>query len=225
MPGFSTSFTPPDPVSGLEVAADLEASAIRLSWDTTAIAEVDFGGYRVYRSTDGVNYTELVLLPGVNDVEYDDYEAPLNEALRYRVTQSNLDFESAPVEATVSLDSQAWWVVRPDNESLTFAITKIRAAPLTRPKVQDLYTPIGRPTRLAVGDVALTEEGAVTFLVMPDDEGKIALLHGIQEQMEGSILLKAPDGVVHRVQFGDMTRSFTNIPGLFEVTLPFFGAG
>lgn len=225
MPTFFTSFMPPSAVSGLTVEADIVASAVRLSWDVTAIADVDFGGYRVYRSTDGVTYTEIALLGNTTDVEYDDFSAPLNVALFYRVTQSNLDFESDPVEATVMLESLAWWVVTPGDTSLTFAVTRVRGAVLRSPKVQDEFSPVGRTTRLVVGDVVQTEEGDLRFLVMPDQPEMVALLKAIQARMEGTVTLKSPDGGVHQVQFRDMTRSFTNVNGMQEISIPFVGAG
>lgn len=226
MPTFSTSFVPPSPPSGLELSADLDASAMRLVWDASAVAQVDFGGFRVYRSLDnGLTFTLLALLPLVTDVSYDDFEAPLNTVILYRLTQSNLDFESDPVDASADLTSSAWWVVTPDDPTLTFPIPKVRAATMTSPKVQDIFAPIGRPTRVAVGDVVQTEEGQLSFLVMPDNAGMIALLRAIQARMEGAIILKAPDGVIHRVQYGDMTRAFTRIEGLQEVTIPFTGVG
>lgn len=222
MPDFVTTFTPPDPVEGLTIEADLVESVVRVSWDPTIIAEVDFGGYRVYRDT-GDGFVLLELLTGVNDVAFSDYTAPLNTSLAYRVTQSNLDFESEGADGTVSLDTSAWWAVTPGDPSLTFAITKIRGATLTSPKVQELFSPIGRPTRIAVGDVVQTEEGELSFLAMPDNPGMIGLLKRVQAKMDGSLLLKAPDGVVHEVQYGSITRSFTNVPGLQELTLPFAG--
>lgn len=225
MPTFTTEFTPPPEPSGLVIEADLEASAIRLSWDPTTILEADFDGYRVYRSEDGVTWELLATLTGVNDVSYDDFEAALNKVLSYRVTQSNVDFESAPAEGSAELVSRTWWAVTPDDGSLTFPIPKVRGASMTSPKVQEVYSPIGRPTRIVVGDVVQTEEGELSFLVMPDQPGQVALLKRLQARMDGVLILKAPDGVVHRVQYGDMTRSFTRVEGLQEVTIPFIGAG
>lgn len=224
MPTFETDFAPPTAVTGLTIEASIVESVVRISWDPTAIAEVDFGGYRVYRSLDsGATFELLALLPGVNDVEYEDFAAPLNVVMVYRVTQSNLDFESDPVEGSVELASLQWWVVSPGDESLTFAIPKVRAASLTSPKVQEVFSPIGRPTRVVVGDVVQTEEGSLSFLAMPDNPGMVALLKRIQAQMEGAITLKSPDGVVHSVQFASMTRTYTTVPGMQEITIPFTG--
>lgn len=226
MPTFSTDFAPPPAVGNLELTAELEFSRVILSWDVSPTPEVDFGGYRVYRSLDnGVTFVLLTTITDINTVTYTDYEAPLNVSLLYRVTQANLDFESDPADAATELESRMWWVVTPDDSDLTFAIPKITSASLTSPKVQEFYSPIGRPTRLAVGDVVLTEEGQLGFLVMPDNPGMIALLKRVQARMDGGILLKAPDGGVHMVQYGDMSRAFTNIPGLQEVSIPFTGVG
>lgn len=226
MPEFSTSFTPPDPVEGLTIEAILDESRVTLAWDATLIADVDFGGYRVYRSLDsGASWTLLTLLTGTTDVTYDDFEAPLNVDLLYRVTQSNLDFESDPVEAATVLASLYWWAVTPSSPSLTFAITRVRSAQLTSPKLQEIYSPIGRETRVAVGEVVQTESGALTFIVMPDNPGAVALLKAVQARMDGYLILKAPDGVVHHVQYGDVSRNFTQVPGMQEITLPFTGVG
>lgn len=224
MPTFSTSFTPPAAVTNLELEVDLPASAMRLSWDPSLLG-VDFAGYRVYRSTDGTNFTLLAFIADDADAHYDDFTAPLNSQTTYRVTQANPDFESDPAEASGTLESLAWWVVAPDDESLTFAVEKVRAASLSSSKVQEVYVPIGRSTRIVVGDTLLTEEGSLSFIAMPDNPGMIALLKRIQARMDGTILLKAPDGVNHDVQFGDMSRSYTSIPGLQEITIPFVGAG
>lgn len=224
MPTFTTSFAPPPAVSGLAIEADLDFSRVVLTWDVSPTADVDFGGYRVYRSLDnGVTFTLLTLIAEKTSVTYSDYEAPLNTSLLYRVTQANLDFESDPVDAATDMTSLQWWVVVPDDSSLTFPIPKVTSASLTSPKVQEFYSPIGRPTRVAVGDVVLTEEGQLSFIVMPDNTGMIALLKRVQARMDGGILLKSPDGTVHTVQYGDMSRNFTNITGLQEVSIPFTG--
>jgi hypothetical protein len=225
MPTFTTSFTPPPPVSGLTLEADIEASAVKLTWDASGVAQVDFGGFRVYRSRDGgASFELLALLPLVDDVAYDDYAAPLNVPLTYRLTQSNLDFESDPVEASTELDSTAWHIVVPGDLSLTFPLTKLRGADLTARKVQDVFEPIGRPGKLVIGDVVQAEDGELSFLVMPDEPGKLELVRRVQARMEGGVTLKATDGSVWEVQYGDMKRTFT-AAGVQELSLTFVGVG
>ncbi|MBA3403960.1 MAG: hypothetical protein H0U13_04605 [Gemmatimonadaceae bacterium] len=224
MPTFQTIFVPPSLPSGLELDADLDLSRVRLTWDASAIAQIDFAGFRIYRSLDnGLTFSLLTVLTLVTDVSYDDFEAPLNLPILYKLTQSNIDFESGPIDGSASLDSLMWWVVVPNDTTLTFPIAKVRGAQMTSPKTQDIFSPIGRATRIAVGDVVHSETGTLTFLAMPDNPGMIGLLKSIQARMDGGIILKAPDGVTHTVQYGDMTRSFTSIGGLQEVTIPFTG--
>lgn len=224
MPTFSTQFEPPDPVEGLVVEGVLEESLVRLSWSPTVIPAGEFGGYRVYRSLDGgQTYQLLVHQLGVNEVSYEDVYAPLNTQATYRVTQADLDYESAPASAAVTLASLAWWIVTPNDPTMTFPVTGVFGAEMTSPKVQELFSPVGRDTKLAVGDVVQTEDGSLTFRVKPNQPQRVALMKAVQAQMEGFIILKAPDGVVHQVQFGAMTRRFTRIPGLQELSIPFSG--
>lgn len=224
MPTFSTDFAPPPQVSGLEIEADLARSVVTLTWDVTPTAEVDFGGYRVYRSTDGLTFTQVAAMSATTDVSYEDFEAPLGVSLTYRVTQSNLDFESEPAEGSVMLDSRAWWIVVPEDDSMTFPIPKIRGASVMTTKAQDVFRAIGRPASLVVGDVVHTDDGSLSFLVMPDNPSMVSLLKRVMAKMQGTVILKSPDGEIHYVQYGDMSRTYTNIPGMLEVTIPFYGA-
>lgn len=225
MPTFLTDFTPPPAPSGLEIEADVDASSVRLTWDPSAVPQVDFAGFRVYRSIDnGLNFELLAVLPLVGDVSHEDFGAPLNVPLVYRLTQSNLDFESDPVEGTVSLSSPRPQVVVPGDPSNTFSIPKVRALSLTSPKTQDEFRPIGRPGALVVGDVVHAETGSITFLAMPDNLAMVSLMKRIQGRMEGTILLKLTDGSVWPVQYGAMTRVFTDWGGQ-EISIPFTGVG
>src|SRR5687767_14622902 len=184
MPTFTTNFAPPSIPSGLVLDADIDASVVRLSWDPSNVAAVDFAGFRVYRSADGgVTFTLLQVLGGVDEVAYADYLAPLNANLVYRLTQSNIDFESDPAEGTIELPSARWQVVRAGDASLTFDIPKLRAASLTSPKTADEFRPIGRRGALVVGDVVHAEDGEIRFIVMPDNLAMVALLKAVQAQM------------------------------------------
>jgi hypothetical protein len=223
MPTFSTSFTPPPAVAGLNVEADVDASAVLLTWDPTTIAQVDFGGYRVSRSRDnGISWELLAHNTLVNDVDHADYSAPLNIPLLYRVTQSNLDFESEGAEAGVELASLMWWVVVPGDASATFGVPRHQEAALEGRKVQDVFSPLGRRGKVIVGDVVQAEDGQLTFLAMPDNLGVIELLRRVQSRMEGGVTLKATDGSVWQVQYGDIRRSFQK-GGIQELSIPFYG--
>jgi len=223
MPTFTTTFTPPTAPSGFELAADLDLSAVVMTWDASAIAQVDFAGFRVYRSLDGgLTFDLLQILPLVSDVTYSDFEAPLNADLVYRLTQSNLDFESDPVDGSIMLASSQWHIVVPGDADLTFGIPKLRAASLTSPKVDDVFSPLGRPGKMVIGDTVQTEDGEISFIAMPGNLGMVALLKAIQSRMEGGIILKATDGSVWPVQFQSMRRTFTSWAGQ-EISIPFVG--
>ena len=223
MPTFSTDFTPPAALTGLTLEAVLASSAIELSWDPSALDPADFNGYRVRRRI-GSGDTEVIgELSTQSDVTFVDQTAPLNVTLVYSVTQSNLDFESAPAEASGELGSPMWWVVTPDDDELTFAIPHVRGVQLVSAKVAETYSPVGRPGKLVVQDVVQAEDGQLSFQVRPDQPGMMALLRRIQAHVDGDLLLKSPEGDVHRVSIGSISRAYTKLPGLQELTLPFTG--
>lgn len=223
MPSFVTAFTPPAPPSGFVIESDLPASAVHLAWDPSDVPQVDFGGFRVYRSEDGgLSWTLLTVLATTTDTEYDDFEAPLNVSLIYRLTQSNLDFESDAEEGGALLESLAWWVVTPGDASLTFPITRQTGANLTSPKVDEVFSPIGRPTKVAVGDVVQTEGGTLSWRVMPDDTQSIRLWKTAQARMDAPLIMKSTDGTVHRVLFGNISRSFER-SGMQNLNVSFDG--
>lgn len=224
MPLFTTDFVPPDPVTGLAIEADLLASVVRLTWDDTTIPLEDFAGFRVYRRIGEMGAWELYA--ETTSPAHDDFHAPLNRELSYRVTQANMDHESEPVEASVEgLLSQQWWLVDEHDMMLTFPIPKVRAATITSPKVQEVYSPLGRPDKLVIGDVVQDEDGQLSFLMTPDNPSLVAMLRAAQARMEGFVMLKAPDGSMFHTQLGSMTRVFTAVPGLQEITLPFTSGG
>lgn len=222
MPLFSTNFAPP-PALALTLEADLDASAIRLTWPATAIVPEDFGGYRVQRRVENEDWVLLAEYNSPSSTSHTDYAAPLNRTVTYRLTQFSIDVESDPSDASTALLDNRWWVVSPGDASMTFPVPKVRSASLTSPVVQEAFSPIGRPGKLVVGDVVQAEDGQISFLVMPDNPGMLALLRAVQGRMSGELLLKAPDGGVHPSRIGSISRAFTAVPGLQELSLPFTG--
>lgn len=225
MPEFTTLFSPPPAPTGLTLEADLFASVIRLEWNATAIPPEDFAGYTVYRRmgdmTDWEEYAEA------SSPMFEDFHAPLNTDMSYRVTQSSVDYESGPAEASTNgLRDKRWWVVDEHDMMLTFPIPKVRAATIRSPKVMESYSPIGRRSKIAVSDVVQDEEiTELRFLMMPDDPHLAAMIRAAQARTFGYVMIKAPDGSMFHTQLSDMTRSFTAVEGLQEITLSAVSAG
>ncbi len=224
MPFFSTVFNGP-PTLPLTVEVDIDSSAVRLSWPQTALAQSNFFGYHVYRSMDGgATWDELASIPLITTTSYSDFMVPLNQPVIYRLTQANSNVESAPAEGSATLETLQWWVVQPNNESMTFAIPKVTSVTLKRPRASDAFVAVGRSGKIIVGDVVQAEDGQLTFTMMPNRRPLLELLRRAQAREKGGFLLKAPDTTMWYVQFGDVSRSFTSWGGQ-EVTLPFTGIG
>jgi subtilisin family serine protease len=79
----------PTPVPGLDTPTNFTATAvsssrINLAWTDNATAET---GYRIERSTDGVNFTQIAILPA-NNTAYPNQSLPAGTTYHYRVRAS-----------------------------------------------------------------------------------------------------------------------------------------
>ena len=220
MPTFSTTFTPPAPPSALTAFADVPASAIRLDWTSTALGG-DFRNYRVSRSLDaGVTFAVIAVITTEATSQYDDYTAPLDLPLTYRVTVSNLDFESAPAVASSELDVAQWWIVRPGDASLTFRLTYVDDHQKRRSKPQELYRALGRSRPIVVSGDQQGWEGTVRATVPHAYRAMVDRLVAAAALPDEYVLLKSPFGEVFAVQLGDIDVA-RGTAGSQTVTFPF----
>ncbi len=222
MPTFATNFLPPPPPANLEIVGEVAPSRILLTWDATALG-TDFAGYRVYRSLDaGATWTLMLTIGDETAATYSDYEAPLATPLLYQVTVTNLDFESAPTEAGVQLDTEVgWYLVDPlGNTERTFALAYVVSATSTSPLDEDRFAALGRSRVLPIRGEVLGEDLSVTIDAGPDVADDLwRRLKLAQDPSTDYLLLKSPFGEVFRVALGSISRNRGDA-GQQSITVP-----
>ena len=223
MPTFSTSFTPPGPPPDFTLTADTVASRVMLEWGVDgALAAPDFVAYNVYRSTDGgATWVQVASIGVQATTTYDDYEAPLDVPLLYRVTQVSIDFEGDPAEGSTELDIHEWWVVTPGYSEQTFRLHVVDDYDDIVPVEQEEYTALGRRTKIQVQGEVLGTEGSIRVHVGPEHRGlRDLLVRALGRQANEYVLLKTPFGDVWRVRLGSIRRR-RRPAGHSEITFPF----
>ena len=99
MAASATTPAPPPAAPSNLTALATASTQINLTWKDNAATET---GYRVERSSDGVNFT-TVALPGANTVSFTDSTVTAPALLSYRVRAFNSGGDSAAASATVNL--------------------------------------------------------------------------------------------------------------------------
>ena len=211
MPLFTASFVPPPAVGELSISV-VDPAAILVEWTPSTIPPEDFLYYQVSRSIAGGPWVLLATLVNQADTSYTDYAAPIGPDLSYRVTQSNLDEESAPQEAGVTMDECSWWLVTPGAPDASFEVPNVTGLESEWPLQTEEHEPIGRSRKLVETGLLLGEEGTATAYLTPEhDPAVLALLRGAAQGVASEVLLKTPYGEVFAVSVGTIKR--TRRPG------------
>ncbi len=220
MPLFTASFVPPPALAELNVST-VEPAAVLLEWSPSTLPAEDFRYYQVYRSVAGAPYVLLATQVVQAATTYLDYSAPIGVGLGYRVTQSNLDEESAPLEATVAMEECAWWLVTPGAPEASFEVPNVTALESEWPLQSEEHEPIGRSRKLVETGALLGEEGTATaYLERADDPAVLALLRGAAAGTSSEVLFKSPYGEVFAVSVGSIKRT-RKVGGAQEVEFRF----
>jgi hypothetical protein len=219
VPLFSTVFTPPPQLTGLEVNAG-EAASVVLTWDPSTITPGDFVAYNVYRSAGGATFVLLAALPNQSDTTYTDHAAPIGVGLTYRVTQVSLDDESAPAEGSIELDQCEWWLVTPGAATASFELPNVTEYESSWPMQSEAYEPLGRRFKLVESGLVLGEQGALGMLLLPEQAAVVTQLRSALAGAAERLLLKSPHGEVIEVKLGSLSRT-RQAQGRQEVALTF----
>lgn len=209
MPTFTTTFTPPAAPTELVITSNVASSKIELSWQPTLLG-IDFARYSIYRSSDlGVTWREIGSNEAEADVEFDDYEAPLDVPLLYRVSVWNTTgFESdPPAEGSTELDVAAWWLVTPGNDQKTFELRVVTGYDDQQPLQEERYEPLGRDRKLVVMGELLGVEGKIDVDLSREDAALVQMIREASVQAGEYVLIKSPFGEVFRSHVGQVRRS------------------
>ena len=224
MPLFTTLFTPPAAIEDLTAVAI--GGIVVLEWSPSTLDPEDFTGYRVSRSLTGQpdEYVELAQIADQSVSTYTDYSAPIGRTLFYRVTQSDLDYESEPAEVTTALSECVWWLVAPAVPGASLEIPNVTGYESEWPVQSAEHEPIGRPAKLVETGLVLAEEGSITAFLEPAHDPSVLL--GLRAAAGGSteILLKTPYGEVFSVVVETMKRE-RQPDGYQTLSFRFVGVG
>ena len=94
-PASATTFAPPAAPSNL-VATAASSSQINLTWTDNSSNE---DGFKLYRSTDGVNYSNIKILAG-NVTSFSDYQQVNGLKLPARITTKTDNYTTADIRLT-----------------------------------------------------------------------------------------------------------------------------
>lgn len=214
MPVFTTAFVPPPPVDGLTATA-VGGALVRLDWDPSSLSPEDFVSYTVLRSLTGEDYVPLGTINDAAASSWEDYSAPLDRTLYYRVVQSNLDYASDPADVTTALEGCAFWLVTPGAAASSFELPDVTDYDSEWPLQSTEHEPIGRPLKLVETGLLLGEQGTITTHLSPvHDPGILNLLRAAASGSSTEVLLKTPYGEVFRVSLGTIERKRS--PGGFQ---------
>jgi hypothetical protein len=236
---FTASWIPPTPPSPVTLnGAIFDTSGyVTVSWPQNR--DANFVNYRVYRQREDDPTTGWVLAAETTDVvpstyTFLDYGAPGNVKTYYAVTHTALRF-GTPVESSfatlgtypsVTPLSTHYWIVVPDDPSLSFQLALVKADDFEDEWEQEEIPLIGRGRRVERG-THYGIRGGLTAQVYDTAsntarEQRILLLSLKEDHAD--LLLRNPFGDVYRVSLGDFRISRIAGVGLneyFTLDLPY----
>ncbi len=200
MNGAASDWTEPhiDTPATLNVTVN-NAEDIDLSWADNSDNET---GFRIYRSTDGTNFTELDTV-GADIVTFKDITASPSTDYWYRVTAYNDITESDPTN-TENINS-GFGPVGPDDYT---------ASPATYPGQIQVGWHIG-------GGIVVETNGTTGLIMSPDEYGQLAFAGGSINQTAASYGIASsnestPDGATNTQNMMDATTQNTDFPAAWH---------
>ena len=206
MPTFSTLFTPPSTPTDFTLTADILLSRVAMSWTATALG-VDFASYTISRSIDNGPWQVIAIITTEAIVTFDDFEAPLNSSLQYRLTVTNTTgLESLPAEGAATLESRGWWLVTPGDPEQTFELRVVVDYDDRAPLEEERFMPLGRSKKLVVIGELMGVEGSIDVDLSREDAAIVGQIRDAALYAGTYVMIKSPFGDVYRSQIGTVER-------------------
>lgn len=207
---ISTSWVPPDAITGLSATVVEELSHIQLDWDVSTLADVDFDRYSVERREMGESsFTVIKTITDKNSNGHLDALTGQGVTYEYRVLQYKAipgDASLASPEgdiATAALESDVWFVIGNADPTDTEHAFELPVSQEThsRPIQQEVFEPIAsNRKKIARGNV-LGYEGAMSLVWDADERTTAKLQLQFLAENAGPHILKSPFGDVWQVEF------------------------
>lgn len=207
---ITTSWTPPDPLTGVSVSAIEELAHIQLDWDTSTLADVDFSHYSVERRLVGEStWTVLASIGAKTTLQYKDASAGQGVAYEYQVVNYKVIPGDSPLASegndvlAAMLESDIWFVIgneNPNDEVNSFELPVFDETH-TRPIQQEVFEPIAHARKKVARGNVLGYEGSLTLRWATGERTLAKTQLEFMAVNAGPHFLKSPFGDVWRVEF------------------------
>jgi hypothetical protein len=220
MPTFSTLFTPPAAPAAFDLEAEVETSRVALSWTATALG-VDFAYYTISRAVENGPFVVLATITTESTTTFDDFEAPLNHSLQYRLTVTNaIELTSLPAEGAATLESLGWWLVTASDPDQTFELAVVVGYRDEQPLEEERFVALGRSKKLVVMGELLGIEGGIDVDLSREQADVVQMIRMASMHSGEFVLIKSPFGEVFRSHIGTVERRRT-VAGRQRVSFDF----
>ncbi len=220
----TSSWTPPNTVTGFSGTAVEPSSHVMLNWDTSALADADFVMYRIYRREPGGVWATLVDITNKTIATYNDKTAGQTTNYQYKITQYKAVVGDVPLESdssdivSIALTTDGWFIV--NTGSLSFDAMELNVTSEEHSSVvqQEVFEPLAASRKRIVRGSVLGDEGSFTA-IFDQADSKVARERLDQlKRTVGPHILKSPFGDVWFVSFDAPAFKYTT-GGHLEITM------
>lgn len=230
---FTTSYNAPAPVRYVASNDQMDVNGYNLiSW-TDANPDEQFAMWKVYRREGAGPWSLLAKISDQNTRSYADYMLVAGNQYSYSVTQiatrSGVLLESPvgyyldangtqlPEARALVADLQSYWIINPDDPSLSVRLPSVKSDGSTLEYEQETYTIIGRGRHTDYGD-RLGYTGTIECQIRQplrraEFRDKIEALRDAQE----TYFYRTPFGRLFKISLGDIAWSPLGGTGLMEM--------
>lgn len=188
---FSTSFTVPAPPASLVLTPDDDEHAIIVDWAESALPAQEFYAYIVSARTEGGQFRVVTTILAKGTTAFVYRAAAHNRETIVRVTVSNGWAESEPVEGSLMLTAEGYWLRSSGSiESLEHVTGHGPGDTQTK---SERLEPLGRSDVVVLNWGSTGYEG--DFALLSSDRSLLERLRGYKERGE-VVMLKFPYGAV-----------------------------
>jgi hypothetical protein len=180
-----------------------------LHWNQSS--DASFVKYNIYRKTSNTadNFTLVTSIDDIQTIDYVDFSSGIGAKYEYKITQTSQPAGSNAVDSdidatpaiTAASESDNWWIVYEDNESLGVELY-VNSEDRTNPYQEEVFEPFGRGKKVVVRYGQYGVEGNISAYIPHDETAQKMLKIKELFALAVPLYLKTPFGDVYKVYFG-----------------------